>query len=166
MSDSFASSQSDKSYTDVRGDSREGGGGGGVSSGNRPAIPHRSSLNLSLAGSTSSLATYKQHHSIPQALKCIPQCSESVYHIAGLVDDRGGRFEKYRKTKEELDGIRNKKVRRFYERQNAILDGFAEGAFGSTCSPFLFPHASYMLPITQYVPSRRRPGLHTQCAPK
>ncbi|KAF7357665.1 Cation diffusion facilitator [Mycena sanguinolenta] len=37
-----------------------------------------------------------------------------------------GEFEKYRKSDEELKSLKNRKLREYYERQNAILDGFKE----------------------------------------
>ncbi|GAA5822136.1 hypothetical protein JCM3770_000420 [Rhodotorula araucariae] len=51
--------------------------------------------------------------------------AESVLRIAGLIDDRAGEYERYRKSDEELKGM-PKKLRRFYEAQNAQLDQFAE----------------------------------------
>ncbi|GAA6064571.1 hypothetical protein JCM10212_006196 [Sporobolomyces blumeae] len=53
------------------------------------------------------------------------QRQESVLKVAGLIDDRAGEFEKYRVSEEDL-GRMSKSVRRFYERQNEILDGFKE----------------------------------------
>jgi hypothetical protein len=41
----------------------------------------------------------------------------STSHFASLVDDRGGNFEQYRKSEEELKTL-PKKLRRFYEAQN------------------------------------------------
>ncbi|KAJ6466390.1 cation efflux family-domain-containing protein [Mycena sanguinolenta] len=37
-----------------------------------------------------------------------------------------GEFEKYRKSDEDLKSLKNRKLREYYERQNAILDGFKE----------------------------------------
>jgi len=37
-----------------------------------------------------------------------------------------GQYEHFRKTKDDLKAIRNSGLREFYERQNEILDGFAE----------------------------------------
>lgn len=45
--------------------------------------------------------------------------------IAGLIDDRAGEYERFRKSDDELKRL-PKKVRRFYEAQNAQLDQFAE----------------------------------------
>lgn len=53
--------------------------------------------------------------------------AHSPYRMAGLVDDRAGHFEKFRKSEEELKRIKNKKVVEFYKKQNCILDDFAEG---------------------------------------
>ncbi|GAA5878251.1 hypothetical protein JCM8547_007540 [Rhodosporidiobolus lusitaniae] len=50
---------------------------------------------------------------------------ESVLRLAGLIDDRAGEYEKFRKSPEQLKQMR-KPVRRFYERQNEQLDQFAE----------------------------------------
>ncbi|GAA5917853.1 hypothetical protein JCM6882_001715 [Rhodosporidiobolus microsporus] len=50
---------------------------------------------------------------------------ESVLRLAGLIDDRAGEYERFRKSPEELRKM-NRKVRRFYERQNEQLDGFKE----------------------------------------
>ncbi|KAI5474634.1 cation diffusion facilitator [Pseudohyphozyma bogoriensis] len=52
--------------------------------------------------------------------------NESVFRMAGMINNEGGKYEHYRKTDEDLAGIKNKKVRDFYENQNEILDGFAE----------------------------------------
>lgn len=40
---------------------------------------------------------------------------------------RGGDFEAFRKTEEELKRIPNKTLRQFYEAQNEQLDLYAEG---------------------------------------
>ncbi|KAK4057955.1 hypothetical protein OIO90_001174 [Microbotryomycetes sp. JL221] len=53
------------------------------------------------------------------------QRTNSILRVAGLIDDRAGEFEKYRKSDEELRKM-NKKIRLFYERQNEILDGFKQ----------------------------------------
>ncbi|BGP15106.1 hypothetical protein JCM10213_006562 [Rhodosporidiobolus nylandii] len=53
------------------------------------------------------------------------QRQESVLRLAGLIDDRAGEFERFRKSPEELQKL-PKRIRRFYERQNDQLDGFAE----------------------------------------
>ncbi|GAA6042522.1 hypothetical protein JCM8097_004644 [Rhodosporidiobolus ruineniae] len=50
---------------------------------------------------------------------------ESVLRLAGLIDDRGGEYEKFRKSPDELKKL-PKRVRRFYERQNEQLDGFKD----------------------------------------
>jgi len=50
----------------------------------------------------------------------------SIYQHTGLVDRNGGQHEKYRKSSEEIKGIRSRAVREFYERQNMILDNFEE----------------------------------------
>jgi len=42
-----------------------------------------------------------------------------------LIDDRAGEFEKYRVPENELKKMK-KGLRRFYENQNEILDGFQE----------------------------------------
>lgn len=42
-----------------------------------------------------------------------------------MIDDRAGEFEKYRVPDHELKKMK-KGLRRFYEAQNEILDGFAE----------------------------------------
>ncbi|GAA5928289.1 hypothetical protein JCM1841_001765 [Sporobolomyces salmonicolor] len=50
---------------------------------------------------------------------------ESVLRVAGLIDDRAGEYERFRKSPEELRKL-PKKIRRFYEAQNETLDAFAE----------------------------------------
>ncbi|GAA5890932.1 hypothetical protein JCM16303_004798, partial [Sporobolomyces ruberrimus] len=50
---------------------------------------------------------------------------ESVLKVAGLIDDRAGEFEKYRVSSEALKRM-SKGLRKFYEGQNEILDGFQE----------------------------------------
>lgn len=37
-----------------------------------------------------------------------------------MIDDKSGVFEKYRKSEEEMKGMK-KKIRQFYEEQNEIL---------------------------------------------
>ncbi|KAH9441987.1 hypothetical protein Pst134EB_028262 [Puccinia striiformis f. sp. tritici] len=49
----------------------------------------------------------------------------NAYHLAGLVNDQGGEYEKYRKSSDELKQL-SSKARQFYERQNSILDYFLE----------------------------------------
>jgi len=49
----------------------------------------------------------------------------SPYRRAGL-DNLYGKYERFRKSDEEIRKCKRKKVRQFYERQNAILDGFKE----------------------------------------
>ncbi|KAJ7644348.1 cation efflux family-domain-containing protein [Roridomyces roridus] len=44
----------------------------------------------------------------------------------GMIRCPPAEFSQYRKTEEELKSIKNRAVREFYERQNEILDGFAE----------------------------------------
>ncbi|GAA5977660.1 hypothetical protein JCM5350_002309 [Sporobolomyces pararoseus] len=53
------------------------------------------------------------------------QRQESVLKVAGLIDDRAGEFEKFRVSDEAL-GKMSKGLRKFYEAQNEILDGFKE----------------------------------------
>ncbi|GAA5904655.1 cation diffusion facilitator family transporter [Sporobolomyces salmoneus] len=53
------------------------------------------------------------------------QRQESVLKVAGLIDDRAGEFEKYRVSDEALKKM-SKGLRKFYEAQNEILDGFKE----------------------------------------
>jgi len=48
------------------------------------------------------------------------RCSLALAQLAGLIDDRGGEFEKFRKTDEELKKMK-KGVRAFYDEQNEIL---------------------------------------------
>ncbi|GAA6014909.1 hypothetical protein JCM10207_002221 [Rhodosporidiobolus poonsookiae] len=50
---------------------------------------------------------------------------ESALRLAGLIDDRAGEYEKFRKTPEELKAM-PRKLRKFYERQNETLDQFNE----------------------------------------
>ncbi|GAA5886672.1 hypothetical protein JCM5296_005366 [Sporobolomyces johnsonii] len=50
---------------------------------------------------------------------------ESVLRVAGLIDDRSGEYERFRKSPEELKKL-SSKIRRFYEAQNETLDAFAE----------------------------------------
>ncbi|PLW46754.1 hypothetical protein PCANC_09595 [Puccinia coronata f. sp. avenae] len=49
----------------------------------------------------------------------------NAYHLAGLVNDQGGEYEKFRRSPDELKQLPNK-TRQFYERQNEILDYFLE----------------------------------------
>ncbi|KAG0147901.1 hypothetical protein CROQUDRAFT_655472 [Cronartium quercuum f. sp. fusiforme G11] len=49
----------------------------------------------------------------------------NAFHLAGLVDDNGGDYEKYRKSSEELKTLPSK-LRKFYEKQNEVLDYFKE----------------------------------------
>ncbi|KAA1129886.1 hypothetical protein PGTUg99_003259 [Puccinia graminis f. sp. tritici] len=79
-----------------------------------------------------------KHHSSP-AGELLPQTPSTqptlishsnfhltnAYHLAGLVNDQGGEYEKYRKSSEELKQL-SSKARQFYERQNEILDYFQE----------------------------------------
>jgi hypothetical protein len=51
----------------------------------------------------------------------------SLVQLTGLIDDRGGEFEQYRRSDAELKGIKNKRVRQFYENQNEILVCFFDG---------------------------------------
>ena len=51
--------------------------------------------------------------------------TESVLRVAGLIDDRAGEFEHFRKSDAELRRM-SKRVRAFYVRQNEMLDQFAE----------------------------------------
>ncbi|GAA5923810.1 hypothetical protein JCM3775_000515 [Rhodotorula graminis] len=51
--------------------------------------------------------------------------TESVLRVAGLIDDRAGEFEHFRKSDDELKRM-SKKVRDFYVQQNETLDQFAE----------------------------------------
>ncbi|KNZ56361.1 hypothetical protein VP01_2422g5 [Puccinia sorghi] len=60
------------------------------------------------------LISHASHHHLTNA-----------YHLAGLVNDQGGEYEKYRKSSEELKQL-SSKARQFYERQNEILDYFQE----------------------------------------
>ncbi|GAA6023937.1 hypothetical protein JCM11491_000295 [Sporobolomyces phaffii] len=53
------------------------------------------------------------------------QRQESVLKVAGLIDDRAGEFEKFRVSDEALRKM-SKGLRKFYEAQNEILDGFQE----------------------------------------
>lgn len=46
--------------------------------------------------------------------------TESILRLTGLIDDRAGEYEKFRKSDEELKKM-PKKVRKFYERQNEQL---------------------------------------------
>lgn len=46
--------------------------------------------------------------------------SESILRVAGLIDDRMGEYERFRKSDEELAKM-SKKVRKFYQRQNETL---------------------------------------------
>ncbi|GAA5988015.1 hypothetical protein JCM11641_002130 [Rhodosporidiobolus odoratus] len=50
---------------------------------------------------------------------------ESVLRLAGLIDNRAGEYERFRKSPEQLKAM-PKKLRKFYERQNEQLDGFEE----------------------------------------
>ena len=45
---------------------------------------------------------------------------ESILRVAGLIDDRSGEYEQYRKSDKELSKM-SKKLRRFYEKQNETL---------------------------------------------
>lgn len=45
---------------------------------------------------------------------------ESILRVAGLIDDRSGEYEQYRKSDKELANM-SKKVRKFYEKQNETL---------------------------------------------
>ncbi|ORY66963.1 hypothetical protein BCR35DRAFT_282805 [Leucosporidium creatinivorum] len=90
--------------------------------------PHR--LSNGSYGATSLDSPVKANH---LALHGVPPMEggetihrqESVLKLAGLIDDRGGEFEKFRKSDEELKKMK-KSVRAFYIEQNEILDGFAE----------------------------------------
>ncbi|KAM0788851.1 hypothetical protein ACM66B_002936 [Microbotryomycetes sp. NB124-2] len=53
------------------------------------------------------------------------QRTNSILRVAGLIDDRSGELERFRKTDEELRKMK-KKTRKFYEQQNEILDGFKQ----------------------------------------
>jgi len=44
----------------------------------------------------------------------------------GLIDDRGGNYEKYRMSDEDIKRIKTKSVRQFYTDQNDVLDMFKE----------------------------------------
>lgn len=46
--------------------------------------------------------------------------SESILRVAGLIDDRSGEYEQFRKSDAELAKM-SKKVRKFYQRQNETL---------------------------------------------
>lgn len=50
----------------------------------------------------------------------------SLFRLTGLIDDRSGEYELYRKSPAELKEIKSKKVRAFYKEQNAVLDAFKE----------------------------------------
>jgi hypothetical protein len=54
------------------------------------------------------------------------QRSESILKVQHLIDDRGGEYESFRKDQHDLDLIKSAKVKRFYIRQNSILDSFLE----------------------------------------
>ncbi|CAH7684016.1 hypothetical protein BY996DRAFT_4587205 [Phakopsora pachyrhizi] len=49
----------------------------------------------------------------------------NAYHLAGLVNNRGGEYERFRVSVEDLKKYPSK-VRKFYEQQNEILDYFKE----------------------------------------
>ncbi|GAA5927434.1 cation diffusion facilitator family transporter [Sporobolomyces koalae] len=53
------------------------------------------------------------------------QRQESVLKVAGLIDDRAGEFERFRVPQDQLKTM-SKGLRKFYEAQNEILDGFQE----------------------------------------
>lgn len=38
-----------------------------------------------------------------------------------MIDDKGGRYEKFRKSDEDIAAIKSRKVREFYVQQNEIL---------------------------------------------
>jgi hypothetical protein len=58
-------------------------------------------------------------------LSSIPlTCAESP-QLAGLIDDRAGEYERFRKSPEQLKAMR-KPLRKFYTRQNETLDAFQE----------------------------------------
>ncbi|GAA94205.1 uncharacterized protein L969DRAFT_86324 [Mixia osmundae IAM 14324] len=99
--------------------------------------------------------------------------SQSLFHIAGLVDNSGGRFERYRMSDDELKTIKKKKIREFYEKQNEILDYFAEvdevldATHASALAPqepqaagSPFSESSPLLPVARedYRSSRAREG--------
>ncbi|KAL8278319.1 hypothetical protein RQP46_009211 [Phenoliferia psychrophenolica] len=51
--------------------------------------------------------------------------NESVFKLSGMINDKGGDFEKFRMSEVDMKGMK-KSVREFYRTQNEILDGFAE----------------------------------------
>lgn len=46
--------------------------------------------------------------------------SESILKLSGLIDDRGGEFERFRMSEEDMKGM-SRKVKEFYRHQNTIL---------------------------------------------
>lgn len=56
---------------------------------------------------------------------------ESILRVAGLIDDRSGEYEKYRKSDKDLDKM-SKKLRKFYEKQNETL--VRDSSPRTTCS--------------------------------
>lgn len=59
---------------------------------------------------------------LPQPMPMLTLCGPQ---LAGLIDDRAGEFERFRKSDAELKAMR-KPLRKFYQKQNETLDAFRE----------------------------------------
>ncbi|MBW0466351.1 hypothetical protein O181_006066 [Austropuccinia psidii MF-1] len=70
----------------------------------------------------------QENNKKPQVMSDPNQHLINAYHLAGLVNDQGGNYEKYRKSTHDLKNLPTQ-VRKFYERQNEILDYFQEVDF-------------------------------------
>ena len=57
---------------------------------------------------------------------------ESILRVAGLIDDRSGEYEQYRKSGKELAKMSNK-LRKFYEKQNETLVRLSSRGASSAC---------------------------------
>ncbi|GAA5878521.1 hypothetical protein JCM3774_000096 [Rhodotorula dairenensis] len=70
-------------------------------------------------------ATARHQHEPVEGGGATIKRQESILRVAGLIDDRSGEYEKFRKSDKELDKM-SKKLRKFYEKQNETLDAFIE----------------------------------------
>lgn len=93
----------------------------------------RLSRAASAYGSTPAAPTGALHHTnstahfiqLDETLDSALTQSGSILKLSGLIDDRGGEFERYRVTDVEMKKM-SRPVRKFYQDQNEILDSFLE----------------------------------------
>ncbi|GAA5987064.1 hypothetical protein JCM10908_001011 [Rhodotorula pacifica] len=87
--------------------------------------PHKRKLTFSSNGNGYGGTALNGGNAVLREAGAALKRQESILRIAGLIDDRSGEFETYRKSDKELAKM-SKKLRKFYEKQNETLDAFIE----------------------------------------